>query len=120
MIINIFDLIKKSQDEILLSTEELEYLLNLDPDSLESYLVMAEARRISKKLSGGLAEVHAQFAINLSPCACNCLFCSFAKVNGIFTEETVLQPEDAVAYTKQFEESGWEVWHAASRFYRNI
>ena len=90
----------------MLSREELVYLLSLEPESADTYLVMAEATRISKELSGGKAEIHAQFAINLAPCPCDCLFCSFAKVNGIFNEATELAPEQAVAYARQFESDG--------------
>ena len=98
--IEIHDLMKKSQEGEILSRSELVYLLGLSPDSAESYLVMAEANRISKELSRGQAEVHAQLALNLAPCPSNCLFCSFAQVNGVFTEETRLEPEQAVAYAK--------------------
>jgi len=104
--LNTVDIIKKSQDGITLNRKELLYLLGLTPDSEDTYVVMAEARRISKKLSGNCAEIHGQFALNISPCTCNCLFCSFAKVNGIFTEDLMLQPEEAVAYARQFEKSG--------------
>ena len=100
------ELIRKSRSGDLLSGEELVYLLGLAPDSVENYMVMAEATRLSKELSDGKAEVHAQFAINLAPCPCNCLFCSFAKINGIFNEETELAPEDAVGYARQFEIDG--------------
>ncbi|MFH2043816.1 MAG: radical SAM protein [Pseudomonadota bacterium] len=103
---HIDDLIKKTQSGEVLSREELVYLLSLSPDSAETYMAMAEANRVSKELSGGKAEVHAQFAINLAPCACDCLFCSFAKINGVFTEATELSPEQAVAYTRQFEIDG--------------
>lgn len=100
------ELIKKSRSGDVLSKNELVYLLGLAPDSAETYLVMAESTRLSKELSGGKAEVHAQFAINLAPCSCDCLFCSFAKVNGVFTKTTELTPEQAVAYARQFESDG--------------
>jgi biotin synthase len=100
------ELIKKSRLGDVLSKEELVYLLDLAPDSAETYMVMAEATRLSKELSDGKAEVHAQFAINLAPCPCDCLFCSFAKINGIFNEATELTPEHAVAYARQFEIDG--------------
>jgi biotin synthase len=101
-----YDLMQKSRDGELLSAGELTHLLNLPPDAPESYLVMAEANRVSKELAQGLAEVHAQLALNLGPCPGNCSFCSFAQVNGVFTDETQLQPEEAVAYAKQFEQDG--------------
>jgi biotin synthase len=100
------ELIKKSRSGDVLSKNELVYLLGLAPDSAEMYMVMAESTRLSKELSDGKAEVHAQFAINLAPCSCNCLFCSFAKVNGVFTKATELTPEQAVTYARQFESDG--------------
>jgi biotin synthase len=99
-------LIKKSRLGEVLSKKELVYLLGLAPDSAETYMVMAEATRLSKELSDSKAEVHAQFAINLAPCSCDCLFCSFAKINGVFNEATELAPEHAVAYARQFEIDG--------------
>lgn len=103
---NIDDLIKKSRNGEQLSQEELAYMLSLRPDSVDSYFVMAEANRVSKELSGGHAEVHAQFALNLAPCPGNCVFCSFAQVNGVFSEPFKLEPEEAVAHAKQFEKDG--------------
>ncbi len=100
------EILKKTRSGDVLSKEEIIYLLGLMPDSPEAYMVMAEANRLSKELSGGKAEVHAQFAINLAPCSCNCLFCSFATVNGVFAKATELTPEQAVAYARQFEMDG--------------
>jgi biotin synthase len=103
---NIRDLIRKSQAGEQLSHNELIYLLSMPADSSESYLVMGEANRISKELTGNKAEVHAQLALNLAPCPCNCAFCAFAQKNGVFTEESRLTAEEAVAYARQFEKDG--------------
>lgn len=103
---DIKEIIKKSQAGDSLSREELVYLLGLEPDSTETYMVMAEATRLSKELSDGKAEVHAQFAINLAPCNCDCLFCSFAKINGVFSEASELTLDQAVEYARQFENDG--------------
>ena len=103
---NTESLIRKSQAGEVLSKEELVYLLELPVDSAETYMVLAEAARVSKEVTGGKAEVHAQFAVNLAPCPCECLFCSFAVANGIFTESTELTPEEAVSYARQFEDDG--------------
>lgn len=99
-------LIKKSRSGDVLSRKELAYLLGLAPDSPETYAVMAEAARLSKELSGGKAEVHAQFAVNIAPCNCECLFCSFAKINGVFTTAAEIAPDQAVAYARRFEKDG--------------
>ena len=72
-------------------------MLGYPSDSRESYYLMAEANRISKELTGSKAEIHFQMALNRGPCPCNCVFCSFARINGVFEEETVLTPEQAVA-----------------------
>jgi len=103
---NIEDIIKKSRMGEVLSHKELVYLLGLPPGSRETYRVMAEAAHLSKRLTDGKAEVHAQFAINFAPCPCDCLFCSFARVNGIFNEATELSAEQAIAYVRQFETDG--------------
>lgn len=103
---NTNDLIIKSQEGEQLSQGELTYLLSLPPDSSEIYQVMAEANRVSKEVSSGQAEVHAQFALNLAPCPGNCVFCSFAQVNGVFTESSEIELEEAVAHAKQFEQDG--------------
>lgn len=85
---DINDLIKKSQNGEQLFHKELVHLLSLAPDSPESYLIMAEANRISKELTGNKAEVHAQLALNLAPCPCNCAFCAFAQKNGVFSKKS--------------------------------
>lgn len=103
---NTQDIIKKSSAGESLSQPELVHLLSVPPDSADAYSVMAEASCISKEVSQGKAEIHAQFALNLALCPCNCLFCSFAHVNNVFKEEMELLPEQAVAYARQFEEKG--------------
>ncbi|MEN6474945.1 MAG: radical SAM protein [Syntrophaceae bacterium] len=100
------DILKKSRDGMMLSRAELIHLLGLRPDSPEAYLVMAEANRISKELTGNRAEVHAQLALNLGPCPADCKFCSFARSGGVFQEETRLSAQQAVAYARQFEADG--------------
>jgi len=100
------DMIAKSANREPLDKNELIQLLSYPPDSVETYQIMAEAYRISKKLLDGKAEVHAQFALNLSPCLCNCLFCSFAKINNIFHEEINIPLDEAIDYVLQFERNG--------------
>jgi len=99
-------LLQKTQNQEILSFDDLVFLLKLPEHSKESYMVMAEANRISKELTWGQAEVHAQFALNLAPCPQNCKFCSFAQVNGIFNNEEALTIDQAITYIKQFEKDG--------------
>ncbi len=103
---NIDEMFKKTRAGEALSQEELIYLLSFSSDSPEAYHIMAEANRISKELSGGKAEIHAQFALNFAPCNCECLFCSFARANKVFSMTTELSAEQAVAYAGQFERDG--------------
>lgn len=103
---NTGDILKKSYNGESLSRAELVHLLSVPPESADSYMIMAEANRISREVSDGQAEIHAQFAINLATCPCNCLFCSFAQVNGVFTRDIELSPDEAAAYARQFEKNG--------------
>jgi biotin synthase len=104
--ITIDDLLLKSRDEGVFLPQEIIQMLSFPPDSAESYRLMAESSAIAKKLIGNRAEVHAQFALNLAPCNCNCVFCSFAESNGIFSAETRVTAEEAVGYARQFEADG--------------
>jgi biotin synthase len=104
--LNINDLMEKTHNGEALSKAELMSMLDYPPDSIESYRIMAEANRVAKDLTQNRAEVHAQLALNLAPCPCNCAFCSFAQSNDLFKEETRLRPEQAVNYAKQFETDG--------------
>jgi biotin synthase len=100
------DLIKKARDGESYTRDEIVYFLGYPPDSRETYQLMAEANRISKEITQNKAEVHAQLALNREPCPCNCAFCSFAQMNGVFKNEVRLTPEQAIAYAKQFEAEG--------------
>ncbi len=100
------DFIKKSQDSGKFSKDELLEMLGYPPDCSATYRLMAEAKHISKELTGNRAEIHAQFSLNLEPCACNCLFCSFAKTNEIFKQKSRMTQEEAVASARQLEDEG--------------
>ncbi len=100
------DVLKKTRNHEIFTQEELIALLDLPCDCPETFSVMAEANRLSKALSGNRAEVHAQFSLNLWPCRCNCVFCSFATVNKVFTEPSEITVEEAVAKARQFEADG--------------
>ena len=104
--VQINDLLRKVHEGDLLSQSELIQMLDYPQDSIETYMLMAEANRLSKELTNNQAEVHAQLALNLAPCPSNCSFCSFAERNGVFKEETRLSPERAVGYAKDFESDG--------------
>lgn len=100
------DAVAKANSGDPLNREDTIRLLEMPPDSEASLMAMAEANRISKSLTGNRAEVHGQLALNVGPCSCNCVFCSFAQRNGIFKEESRIGPELAVAYARQLEREG--------------
>jgi biotin synthase len=100
------DIIKKSRDGEPLTKSEIVRLLECPADSPETYAVMADANRLSKELTGNRAEVHGQLALNLGPCPCNCMFCSFAQANGVFEEEIRLDADSIVASAQQLEREG--------------
>jgi len=103
---NVHDIVKKSLNAEPFTREEVVAMLAFPAESLESYVIMGEAARISRQLSGNRAEIHAQLALNLAPCPRDCLFCSFAVANGIFRTSTVVSPEAAAAQARQFEAEG--------------
>jgi len=63
--VEIHDIIKKSRNSEPFSREEVVAMLTLPAGSLNSYVIMGEAARISRELSDNRAEIHAQLALNL-------------------------------------------------------
>ncbi len=100
------DIIKKSRDGEPLAKSEIVRLLEYPSESPETYAVMAEANCISKELTRNRAEIHGQLALNLGPCPCDCMFCSFAQTNGVFREEIRLDADSVVASAQQLEREG--------------
>ena len=72
--IKIEDIIKKSHNGERFSKDELVQMLSYPPGSADSYLLMAEASRISRELTANQAEIHAQFALNLALARATVLF----------------------------------------------
>ncbi|NJB68473.1 biotin synthase [Desulfobaculum xiamenense] len=106
MTIDIHDILKQSRDAVPFSRQQIIDMLALSPSSPEAYLIMAEAARISRELTGDRAEIHAQFALNLAPCPKNCAYCSFAAMNKVFPKPMKLTVEQAVEHATLLEEQG--------------
>lgn len=102
----IADIIQKSQNNESFTQTEIIEMLSYPSDSFEALQIFAESSRISKELTKRQAELHAQFALNLAPCSCNCKFCSFATNNKIFDQKIELTAEEAVEKTLLFESNG--------------
>jgi len=102
---NVHDIMKKSQNGEAFTKEEVIQMLSFDTKSIETALIIGEAGRLAREISGNTAEVHGQFALNLAPCPVNCEFCSFASQYDIFKEPVELAVEQCLAYSKQFDET---------------
>ncbi len=102
----VHEFIKKSRWGESFSWEELVAMLSYAPASPEAYALLAEARRLSEEVTGGKAEIHGQFALDLAPCTRNCLWCSFAEHNKIFKEGWQISAEEAVSLAVRFEREG--------------
>jgi len=92
----ISDITLKAADGGVLTPNDIEHLLKIEPHSSDAGYVMGCADRINRAASGGKAEVHAQIGLNLSPCPRNCSFCAFAAKNSVFTEKNELSVEQAL------------------------
>lgn len=99
-------IIHRSLESALLSAEEIAHLFQAPLFSRESALIISAAREKSEKASRGLAEVHAQVGLNVAPCPNNCLFCSFAAENRVFTHRSDLPAEKAVELAAGFQRDG--------------
>jgi len=102
---DVHDIIKKSRNGEGFTKEEVVDMLAFPTSSIENAILMGEAGRLSRELSGNTAEVHGQFALNLAPCPVNCEFCAFASQYDIFKEPIELSVEECINYAKQFDDT---------------
>ncbi|MGB9716348.1 MAG: radical SAM protein [Thermodesulfovibrionales bacterium] len=90
----------------ILNAKEISSLFEVPLFSYDSALIQSAARKMCEDTSNGLAEVHAQIGLDIAPCPRNCLFCSFASCNGIFSEIIELTIEEVVKRALEFESDG--------------
>lgn len=102
---NIHDIIKKTGAQEAFTREEVISMLAIDPRSREAAVLIGEASRISRELTGNTAEVHGQFALNLAPCPVCCEFCAFSAKYGIFTDKKELSIDECIDYAKNFDDT---------------
>jgi biotin synthase len=96
-------IVQKSLNGEKLSEKEIRDLYKVPVFSKESMFLLWAARKKSMQVSDGVAEVHAQIGLNIAPCPQNCLFCSFAAQNKVFTDSFELPIDDAIFQARQFE-----------------
>jgi biotin synthase len=99
-------IVAKVLDGDAITRTEIEYLLGVDPHSMEGGFIVTAANSITRTASKGKAEVHAQIGLNLSPCPNNCLFCAFAATNGVFKETRELPIEVIIQSALRAEADG--------------
>jgi biotin synthase len=100
------EIVNKVSDGCLIKREEVEYLLDIDPHSMDGGFILAASNAITRTISKGKAEVHAQVGLNFSPCPNNCSFCAFAAKNGIFKDTKELSIDDTVEFALKAETDG--------------
>ena len=76
-----------------LKAAEIKTLFEVPLLSEESFYIQFASRTMSEETCDGQAEIHGQVGVNSGPCACNCMFCSFAASNRIFKEHQVQSTE---------------------------
>jgi len=101
--VDIHDIMKKSRAGEQFTKDEVVQMLSFPTNSIETAIIMGEAGKLSRELSGNKAEVHGQFALNLAPCPVNCEFCSFASQYDIFKDPIELTVEQAIDYAVKFD-----------------
>ncbi len=103
---HISDMVAKALDGDPLAGDEISALFSVPIKTEESFYIQWAGRSISDRVSQGRAEVHAQVGLNISPCFNDCLFCSFARVNGVFSQQSETALEDIIARCAGFEQDG--------------
>ncbi len=99
-------IIEKAEEGEILRAEEIAILFEVPLFTFESAFIQSVARRMSEKASNCLAEVHAQVGLNVARCPRNCLFCSFAVGNRVFTEDIELPVGEVLNRALGFESDG--------------
>lgn len=98
------DIVLKTQDGGVLTPDDIQQLLRVEPHSADAGYVMGCADKMNRAASNGKAEVHAQIGLNLSPCPRNCTFCAFAAKNRVFKGKHELTVEQALEMSLRAEE----------------
>lgn len=103
---SVMKIVDKSLGGKRLTIAEIEYLLGLDLDSSENYLVMAAANRITREMAGDQGMISGQVGLNVDLCSKNCEFCSFANKHGLIKEGYELSPEKLITKVEDFLAAG--------------
>ncbi len=102
----IVKIINKALDGALLSHGEIVELLSVKNLSPEAFAIWQAGREFTATLNDGYAEVHAHIGLDAAPCPMNCQYCSFAEVNGVFTEKVTYPLEKVIQDALDLEAAG--------------
>lgn len=103
---SIVKIINKALDGALLSHGEIVELLSVKNLSPEAFAIWQAGREFTSTLNDGYAEVHAHIGLDAAPCPMNCQYCSFAEVNGVFTEKVTYPLEKVIQDALDLEAAG--------------
>lgn len=103
---NIVKIINKALDGAKLSRTEIIELLSVENLSPESFAIWQAGREFASQLNDGFAEVHAHIGLDAAPCPMNCQYCSFAEINGVFTEKITYPLEKVIQDALDLEAAG--------------
>ncbi len=106
MDLSIVKIINKALDGALLSHGEIVELLSVKNLSPEAFAIWQAGREFTSTLNDGYAEVHAHIGLDAAPCPMNCQYCSFAEVNGVFTEKVTYPLEKVIQDALDLEAAG--------------
>ena len=106
MDLSIVKIINKALDGKLLSHREIVELLSVKNLSPEAFAIWQAGREFTSTLNDGYAEVHAHIGLDAAPCPMNCQYCSFAEVNGVFTEKVTYPLEKVIQDALDLEAAG--------------
>jgi biotin synthase len=85
---------------------EIKTLFEVPLLSEEAFIIQFASRTMSEDTCDGQAEIHGQVGVNSGPCACNCMFCSFAASNRIFKEQQIESTEGILHQVMELVQQG--------------
>ena len=84
------------KDPFLLTVDDIEGLLSIDPDSEECEYMGTKARELARIRSNNKASVSTSFGLDYIPCKASCRFCSFGEKWGLMEGQEYYIPDDEI------------------------
>lgn len=103
---NIYDIVKKALKFEDLNATEVKCLFEVKEFTEEYYFIQWAARKISKELCNGKAEIHGQVGADIGACPRDCKYCSFASCNRVFKDNVEFPIEQVIEGALSMEKQG--------------